>query len=366
MRRIGISVAALAVAVIAMPGIAGAAGTYNYDFSNLTPGVVPTAVNPAPAPPAGVSYQGAYTYDPTPANIGGIGVVGPDKWIWNSSTPNLFSSIVRNDASPGMNGTYISSYPQVTNSATGTAPLTYDTINSRKNDANFSYAAPNGATFRVGFTASITGTNYTNSAGAAQSSTSRAQVALGYDQNNDGDIRGDSATAENMEWGPLFGIEPAAGAGTAGLTGKFYLRPAALGTAVTVNANGPGVYRIELDIDATANPVAATANNYAGNDGKGTLYVQQLFDGAGLPVVDTLHAVTGLIDINLGLTRMTQHNGTNVGTVNGWNPAFWNGFLTRTANNGAIDDLSITPEPTTLAALSLGGVALLRRRKPTF
>jgi hypothetical protein len=335
-----------------------------YDFSGLTPGTVPAAAETPP--PAGTSWQGSYTYDATPANIGGINVQGQDKWVWASSTANIFSSIARNDAQLGMSGTYISAYPTVATSATGAAPLSYDTINSRVNTGGATFGIPNGAKFRVGFTANISAINYTNASGAAQTNSSRAEMALGYDQNGDGDIRGDSMNLENMEWGPMFGYEPAAGAGAAGLTGRFYLRPASLGTAVTANANGPGVYRFELEIDPNANPVAATANNFAGNNGKGTLYVQQLFDGAGLPVVDSLHSITGLIDIDLGLTRMTQHNSTNVGTVNGWNPAFWNGFFTRLSNNGMMDDVTLTvvPEPTTLASLGIAGAALLRRRKP--
>lgn len=345
-----------AAAVVAFCVLTGAAqAAFTYDFSSLAGGTVPGAnENPAPG---GVSWQGTTT----------IGQIGPDNWAWNSSNANVFGAIARNNSSPGMSGTYISAYPTAATSATGAIPAPYDTINSRKNTASgFNYAIPNGSTFTVGFTASVSGINYTNASGQPSTTTSRAQVALGFDQNADGDIRGDSVNSENAEWGPLFGFEPAGvqNSTTAGLVGKWYVRPASLGTAVLVNAGGPGVYRIELAVNPNANPVAATTNNYAGNDGSGTLYVQQLFDAFGVPVVDTLHAVTGLINVNLGLTRMNAHNSTNVGTINGYNPAFWDGLVTRVSNNGAIDDISITitPEPAALSLL-LGATLFGRSRR---
>lgn len=341
-----------AAALVALPALAHAT-VFTYDFSALTP--TPTADIPAynAAPDANVSYQGTTT----------IGQTGPDNWIWNSSTANTYSAIARADTLPGMSGTYISSYPTNPNTATGAAPANYDTINSRKNTSSgFTYAIPEATTFAVSFIANISGITYTNASSVTTTSTSRAEIALGYDQNNDGDIRGDSASTENAEWGPFFGFEPSAAAGTAGLTGKWYVRPADLGTAVTVNASGPGVYKILLVVDPTANHVAA------GNDGAGTLYVQELYDANGNPVTDTLHTVGAtLTNVNLGLTRMTTTSAG--GTTTGYDPALWNGLITREEYNGAIDNIqvltgadAVVPEPAS-AAFALPALALLARRR---
>jgi hypothetical protein len=315
----------LLAAALGIP-VAANAATVTYDFSNTTAGTVPAANS---APDAGVKFLGTTT----------VGAVGQDNWIWTSSTGNVYGEIVRNDQQNLFSGNWISSYPSAT------ATPSYDSINSRKNDASFSYAIPAGATFSVGARVLIASAAATAVPQTAY--TSRAVIGLGYDQNNDGDVRGDAVNAENAEWGPLFGYET-------GSSGQWYVRPASLGTAVTFTAPSTGVWNVRLDIDPSANS----------GDGAGTLMIQQLIDGNGNAVADSFHAASAsLTNVNLLLKRMNVV--ASGGTANGPNPAFWNGIIARAAGNGGIDDITITytPEPASLAVMAGAAVIGLRRRR---
>lgn len=316
----------LAAAIFGLP-VSVHAAAFTYDFSATTAGTVPTA---NAAPDAGTKFLGSTT-------VGATG--GQDNWIWTSSTANVYGAIVRNDLQDRFNGNWMSGYP------TSTASPSYDAIMSRKNDANFSYSIPANTSFSIGARVMIASSSA--SANPQTAYTGRAVIGLGYDQNNDGDIRGDASTTENAEWGPLFGYETGSG-------GQWYVRPASLGTAVTVNAALTGVWNVRLDVNPTANS----------GDGSGTLMIQQLFDASGAPVVDVFHPASAtLTDVNLLLKRMNVAG--SGGTTGGPNPANWNGLIARVAGNGGIDDITINyvPEPASLAMLAGGTACLTRRRR---
>lgn len=318
-----LSAATLAVIV---PAAVTSAAVYNYDFSNTTAGTVPAG---NAVPDASVKFLGTTT----------VGQAGQDNWVWTSSVANVYGAIVRNDLQDRFSGNWISGYP------TSTSAPSYDAIMSRKNDANFNYSIPAGTTFSVGARVLLASASATATPQSAY--TARTVLGLGYDQNNDGDIRGDAANAENAEWGPLFGYEN-------GSSGQWYVRPASLGTAVTFTAPSTGIWNVRLDVDPLANS----------GDGAGTLMIQQLFDGNGSPVVDSYHAASAtLTNVNLLLKRMNVASAG--GTASGPLPQNWNGLIARVADNGGIDDIFVTttPEPTAIATLIAAAIPAMRRRR---
>jgi hypothetical protein len=281
------------------------------------------------------NFDGLTASDPTtssPALLGTttVGAVGQDGWVCTSGAVN--GAIVRNDARPGFSGNWGAGYLATTNGQ-------YDTIMTRKNDANWSYSI--GTDTQLTISANLL-VGSTNNPGEINH---RAEIALGYDTNGDGKIRPTSATADNSEIAFMVGFD-STGPG-------WYMRPAAFGTAVTSNANASGVWLAQAVVDLAANS----------GDGSGTLYVQQLYDAAGNPVVDTLHTVSAsLTNMNLGIKRMSTVTG---GSAAAANPANWNGLLARFSGNGAVDDITITstPEPASATLCALAGLTLLRRRR---
>ena len=301
--------------LIGLTTSARAATVYDYNFDNLT------ASDPTSASP---TLLGTTT----------IGAAGQDNWVWTSAAANVNGAIVRNDSRPGFSGNWSSAYVGTTNGQ-------FDAIMSRKNDANWSYSI--GSATQITVSAKL----LLGSSANAGEINHRAEVALGYDTNNDGTIRGTAATADNSEWAFMFGYD-STGPG-------WYGRPAALGTAVTSNAAASGVWLAQEVVDLSAN----------GGNGSGTLYVQQLYDAAGNPVTDTLHTVSAsLTNLNLGILRMSTVTG---GSAAAANPANWNGIVTRYSGNGGIDDLAITvgavPEPGSFLLAGLGAVSLIGRRR---
>jgi hypothetical protein len=238
-----------------------------------------------------------------------LGTVGQDNWVLTSGS----SSVVRTDPTPGFTNNYISS-PVVTTTS-------LDGIMTRKNDANFSYS--------LGSSTQLVMTFDTTVGIAAPSSTlnRRGEIALGVDVNDDGKIRPTSAASENAEIAFMFGYE-ATGPG-------WYVRPAAFGTAITAVATPSGTWRAQLVVDLAANS----------NNGSGSLYIKQLFDGSGNAVNDVFHAADpSLLNVNLGIQRMATITG---GAPYAADPANWNGLMARTAGNGSIDNISISTDPLT-------------------
>jgi hypothetical protein len=81
------------------------------------------------------------------------------------------------------------------------------------------------------------------------------------------------------------------------------------------------------------------------NNGSGSLYIKQLFDGSGNPVNDVFHAADpSLLNVNLGIQRMATVSG---GAPYAADPANWNGMMVRTAGNGGLDNISISTDALT-------------------
>ena len=308
------SVVAIVGLALGLAPTAGANAIYNFDAL--------TASDPT-------------TSSPVLLGTSTIGAVGQDNWVWTSTAANVNGAIVRNDVRPGFTGNWSAAYVGTTNGQ-------FDAINTRKNDANWSYSiAPTDNQVIVGADLLL---GSTNNPGEINH---RAEVALGYDTNNDGKIRPTAATGDNSEIAFFFGFD-STGPG-------WYLRPAAFGTAVTFNANPSGVWHAEAVVDLSAN----------GGDGSGTLYVQQLFDAAGNSVVDSLHTVSpSLTNLNMGIKRMQTVAG---GSAAAATPSNWNGLMTRYSGNGGIDNITIdssnVPEPTCVSLLVLAGVAIAHRTR---
>jgi hypothetical protein len=301
------------------------AATFVYDFDN---GQVSGSASPGTPLTSGTGST--------------LGTVGQDNWVHASGAA---SSAARNESVAGFTSLWASSPVTTTNGGA-------DNILTRKNDANWSYSIGNAPGVSVGATLRLDSAAF----GAGHLNT-RAQAALGVDANSDGDIRGTSATAENAEIAFMFGYD-STGPGWYLRPAAFFNYPAGTGSA-TFNANVSGVWEARVDVDFTGH----------GGEGSGTLYVRQLFDDAGNAVVDTFHTVdASLTDVNLRIaTRMGGVTTGIGGSAFAANPANWDGILIRTAGNGALDNLSITPIPepstSTLFIVAAGAVALTRRRK---
>lgn len=138
--------------------------------------------------------------------------------------------------------------------------------------------------------------------------------------------------------------------------GKVYIPTAFTGTSYFIMLNtyahgGPYNWSVQLHFDA--------ATNTASDD-----------NGTATPVAFVRDAwIDFRVDIDLGADTRTVSLGGNVVSTGSWTGGtgalnvgaidlFGNG-----AGNVYYDDLALVPEPATMAALAVGALALLRRRK---
>lgn len=289
------TVAALAISV-AVSSTAQAVYTYNFDNISGSPTPGTLLIPGSPTPP--------------------LGTVGQDNWVLASGV----SSYVRNDPPAGFSGNFLAGAP---------ADLTVggqDSIETRV-DGPFGSLGLGGQRYvTLQFDGLVGFAGYNNASGNPVSR--RSEIAPGVDANLSGQIRGTSASSENGEVGPQFGFE-STGSG-------WYVRRAAYSNTGTVTAatTAQGVWRMQLVIDLNANPSTVADQVHGGfvNDGAGTLYVKQLADANGNPVNDVFRlAAATTANVNLGLSGM--------GGLGGADPANWNGYSTRTAQNGGIDNI---------------------------
>ena len=207
-------------------------------------------------------------------------------------------------------------------------------------DGNIPWGYGESLASRVGVDYKITGNNITLEFNGIVGSGAKNMFGLGVDDNFDG-----SVVDGDDEQGFLFGWTGKDG-------GYWTITPAAQAADISSAAVTPdteSVWRMVLDVDLAAN----------GGDGSGSLSVQELYKANGTAVVDSLTAVTGLQNINLGILSMADAN-----------PTQWDGRVLE-GYNGTFDYLTISgdvevPEPGTWVLMLIGAVCLaaarLRRR----
>ncbi len=229
-------------------------------------------------PPVGQETTAVYDYGTATGSANpGTPLGGQDNWFLPAGGTAL---TVRNDAAlPGFSG----NRGYAASGAIGTA--------TRKNNAAFAYAIPPAATtLRLSLVGRLKNTATTS-------------LGLGVDANGNGRITTADALGEYaFEFGFAYNV--------------WFVRQAAQGLQTSSASVGLGTssqaWYLELRVDLTAN----------GGDAAGSLYVQQLGDGSGNPVTDTLKPVAALQNLNLGLSRMAANGGNS-------NPSAWDGLLTR-------------------------------------
>jgi hypothetical protein len=256
-----------------------------------------------------------YTYDfdngqVTGSASPGTPLLGQDGWGGLGHNGDVG---VRNDvAAIGMPG----------NAAFNT--LNGNAILGRKNDANFSYSIPAGASnMTLEFLGRIDGGN------------TNVIFGLGYDADNNGAI-----DVQATEAGFHYGYADQG----------FYIRQPGFGSDL-YSSEGPDdadageVWRMVLDVDLTAN----------GGDGAGSLSVAQIWDGSTLDVNAPLVPVADMQNINLGITGL------------GVPISQWDGIMIRTSGRAgiALDNLTVdvVPEPTAVVLLLGAALVLLGVRR---